>query len=58
MKSLSFLESLGVKGHIIGSTGEFVFIPPKMQSFEAGVVKLEVLIIKNRFSSSILFTGI
>lgn len=58
MKSLLFLESSGVKGHMIGSTGEFVFVPPKMQSFETGLVFLEVLIITNSFSSSVLFTGI
>jgi len=54
MGSLSVLGSSGVKDHMIGSTGEFVFVPPKMQSFEAGVV----LIITNSFSSFIPFTGI
>ena len=41
MKKLSFLEGSDVKGQMIGSTGEFVFIPPKMQLFKAGVILLE-----------------
>lgn len=54
MKSLLFLESSGVTGHMVGSTEEFVFLPPTMQSFEAGVILLEVLI--NNKQLFILYT--